>query len=89
MYLSAPWFESTECFPCLWDMENCDIENNGNHGECTFQNKWKKKKKERDGGGEWEGVGVVTAWWVNKYLNFLLGYLCNHEICRVMLYTPV
>lgn len=45
MYLSAPWFESTECFPCLWDMENCDIENNGNHGECTFQNKWKKKKK--------------------------------------------
>lgn len=39
MYLSAPWFESTECFLCLLDMGNYDIENNGNHGECTLQNK--------------------------------------------------
>lgn len=58
MYLSAPWFESTECFLCLLDMGNYDIENNGNHGKCTLQNKQKK----RGGGGEWEGVGVVTAW---------------------------
>lgn len=39
MYLSAPWFESTECFLCLLDMGNYDIENNGNHGKCTLQNK--------------------------------------------------
>ena len=62
-----------------------DIENYGNHCECTLQNKWKKKKV-RDGGGEQEGTGVVIAWWVNKYLNFMPGYLFNHEICSYVVY---
>lgn len=29
---------------------------------APFKINEKKKKRERDGGGEWEGVGVVTAW---------------------------
>lgn len=47
----------------------------------------KKRERERDRGGgeEWEAVGVITGWWVNKYLNFVPSYLSNHEICRVML----
>lgn len=48
-----------------------------------------KKERVRDGGGEQEGIGVVRAWWVNKYLNFMPGYLFNHEICRVMLCVTV
>lgn len=40
----------------------------------------------RDGGGEQEGTGVVIAWWVNKYLNFMPGYLFNHEICSYVVY---
>lgn len=46
------------------------------------------RKKKRGGGGEWEGVGVVTAWWVNRYLNFMPGY---YVILRfaVMLYIRV
>ena len=50
---------------------------------------YKVNRKKKGGGGEWEGVGVVTAWRVNKYLNFMFGYLCNHEICRVMVCISV
>lgn len=40
-----------------------DIENYGNHCECTLQKKKKKKtERVRDGGGEQEGTGVVIAW---------------------------
>lgn len=39
-----------------------DIENYGNHCECTLQKKKKKTERVRDGGGEQEGTGVVIAW---------------------------
>lgn len=42
MYLSALWFESTECILGLLDVGNYDIENYGNHCDCILQNKWKK-----------------------------------------------
>lgn len=47
--------------------------------------KRKEKESERDVGEEQEAVGVVTGWWVNKYLNFMPGYLGNHEIIRYLI----
>lgn len=86
MYLSALWFESTECILGLLDIMTLET-------MVTIVNvPYKineKKERVRDGDGEQEGTGVVIAWWVNKYLNFMPGYLFNHEICRVMLCITV